>query len=123
MPDGLAELQQQFPRFRIWQEFGLDRMRYVARRIVPGPGLHTVVTADVGELRAALSTGTTPGPEPEDYPQTIADNYPGWGVRHQDGGWTAWCPAVTVTAATPAALRALIEHAITGGDPDWDEPA
>ena len=32
----------------------LDRVRYVARSLHPGLNPHTVVTDDVGELRAAL---------------------------------------------------------------------
>ncbi len=51
----------------------------------------------------------------EEYPQAIADDYPGWTVKHQDGQWTAWCPAITVHATTAAGLRAAIEQAITSG--------
>jgi hypothetical protein len=58
-------------------------------------------------------TTSNPGPLDE-YPQAIADDYPGWGITHTDGQWTAWCPAVTVHAATAADLRAAIERAITG---------
>ena len=48
-----------------------------------------------------------------EYPQAIADDYPGWTVtRGYAGRWTAACPAVTA-----ADLRAEIEHAITGDDP------
>jgi hypothetical protein len=47
----------------------------------------------------------------------MADDYPGWGIEHVDGQWTAWCPAVTVHATTAATLRAAIEQAITGNDP------
>jgi hypothetical protein len=50
-----------------------------------------------------------------EYPQAIADDYPGWDVRHHGGQWTASCPAMIVRATTPAALRAAIEQAI---DPD-----
>lgn len=61
---------------------------------------------------------TVPGPPagPDEYPQVIADDYPGWGIKYQDGQWTAWCPAVTVHASTSASLRAAIQHAITGDD-------
>jgi hypothetical protein len=61
---------------------------------------------------------TTAGPPgtPDEYPQAIADDYPGWEVTCDDGQWTAWCPAVTVHADSAAALRAVIEHAITGED-------
>lgn len=109
-------MQDEFPGFQVWQEFAGERLRYVARRAGPGPGLHTVVTADLAELRAALSAGSEHDPPPDEYPQVIAGEYPGWGVRWADGRWTAWCPAVTVHAATAAALRALIERAIGGDD-------
>ncbi len=56
------------------------------------------------------------GPLLEELPQAIADDYPGWQVRRDHGQWTAWCPAVTVHAATSATLRAAIEYAICGDD-------
>jgi len=59
-----------------------------------------------------------PAPYGAEYPQAIAADYPGWHVKHQDGRWTASCPAITVHAASPAALRAAIEHAISGDDSD-----
>jgi hypothetical protein len=62
-----------------------------------------------------MSTDCGPG-RGDEYPQAIADDYPGWGIKHEDCQWTAWCPAVTVHAATTAGLRAAIEHAITDGD-------
>jgi hypothetical protein len=49
----------------------------------------------------------------EDYPQAIADDYPGWTIINDDGHWTASCPAVTVHAGSPAGLRAAIERAIS----------
>lgn len=58
---------------------------------------------------------TTP-PGKDGYPQAVADDYPGWGVKHEDSQWVAWCPAVTVHATSAAALRAAIEQAITGED-------
>ena len=54
----------------------------------------------------------------EEYPQAIADDYPGWQVWRHDGQWNAWCPAVTVSAATAAGLRAAIEQAITSDSHD-----
>jgi hypothetical protein len=62
-----------------------------------------------------MTTSYTPE-NGDEYPQTIADDYPGWGIKHEDSQWTAWCPAVTVNAASAAGLRAAIEHAITCGD-------
>ena len=54
--------------------------------------------------------------EHDEPPQAIAHDYPGWGIEHRDGQWTAWCPAITVHALTGAGLRAAIERAITGDD-------
>jgi hypothetical protein len=54
-----------------------------------------------------------PSGSSEEYPQAIAEDYPGWGIRHHDGQWTAWCPAITLHAPTAAALRAAIEDAIS----------
>ena len=62
-----------------------------------------------------MSAGCDPG-SGDEYPQAIADDYPGWGIEHEDGQWTAWCPAITVHAPTAAGLRAAIEHAITSED-------
>jgi hypothetical protein len=59
---------------------------------------------------------TSPTDAGDEYPQAIADDYPGWGIEHMDGQWTAWCPAVTVYAPTATALRAAIDQAITGDD-------
>jgi hypothetical protein len=53
----------------------------------------------------------------EEYPQAIADDYPGWDVRYHDGRWTASCPAITIQATTPAGLRAAIEQAICPDSP------
>src|SRR6266851_1562721 len=57
-PDELASLREQFPRFRIWKEVIGERTRYIARSLSLGSRLYTVVTADLGELREALSQGT-----------------------------------------------------------------
>jgi hypothetical protein len=55
-PDAtLAALRAEFPGFRIWLEPTSGRHRFVARRQHPGTGLHTVVTSDPAELRAALA--------------------------------------------------------------------
>jgi hypothetical protein len=51
----LAALQHDFPLFRIWLEPSHTGLRYVACRRGLGPGLHTVVTKDPAELRAALT--------------------------------------------------------------------
>src|SRR5260370_5042472 len=58
-PDEIERLRQEYPGFRIWREAIGDRVRYVARRLRPGTGPHTVVTADLDELRAVLADATT----------------------------------------------------------------
>ena len=60
----LAELRDDFPSYRIWQEITGIRVRYVARRIDPGPGLHTLVTADLEEMRGILPRLTVGRPAP-----------------------------------------------------------
>jgi hypothetical protein len=54
--DQIPALREQFPGFRIWKEAIGERVRYIARSQQPGLNPHTVVTDDVGELRAALET-------------------------------------------------------------------
>ena len=55
----LADLQQDFPAYRIRREALGDHVRLVAVTRQPGATPHTVVTADAAELRAAL-TGSAP---------------------------------------------------------------
>jgi hypothetical protein len=50
----LLALRADYPRFRIWHEVTDGRIRYIARRLDPGSGLHTVVTSDLAELRDLL---------------------------------------------------------------------
>jgi O-methyltransferase involved in polyketide biosynthesis len=59
--DELAGLQEEFPAFRIWREITGERVRFVARSLRPGVSPHTVVTDDVGELRAALEPSRVGG--------------------------------------------------------------
>jgi len=54
---------------------------------------------------------------PPEYPQAVADDYPGWRITCDDGQWTARCPALIIRAPTAARLRAAIERAI-GGEAD-----
>jgi hypothetical protein len=62
-----------------------------------------------------MTASWVPG-DGDEYPKAVADDYPGWGIKHEDGQWTAWCPAVTVHASSAAGLRTAIERAITGDD-------
>ena len=58
MGEDLSVLQEEFPGFRIWQEqMQPGRMRYVACSRRQGVNPHTVITADIGELREALRPG------------------------------------------------------------------
>ena len=59
--EDLAALRAEFPEFKIWEEFLPGRSRYVARSLREGVRPHTVVTPDLGELRAALEAAG-PGP-------------------------------------------------------------
>jgi hypothetical protein len=55
----LAELdaaRRDFPGYQIDVELTVERPRYVACRTRPGPGPHTLITSDLAELRAELST-------------------------------------------------------------------
>ena len=57
---GLVALRADFPAFCIWREIIPGRTRYIARRVHAGPGLHTVVTDDLTEMRTVLGNAATP---------------------------------------------------------------
>jgi hypothetical protein len=59
----LDQLRTDFPAFDIARETTGNRIRYVSRRRHAGVQPHTVVTADLDELRAALSSRPG-GPSP-----------------------------------------------------------
>lgn len=52
--DTLGVLQAEFPRYRIWREDICGRVRYIARSLEGGLRPHTIVTADLAEMRPAL---------------------------------------------------------------------
>ena len=54
----LVEMQRTFPGHRIWREIIPGRSVYVARSHHPAAHPHTVVTSDLGELRAALANAS-----------------------------------------------------------------
>ena len=56
----LAQIEQQFPQFAIWREATGDRIRYIARARDLTINPHTVVTADLHELRATLAEAAPP---------------------------------------------------------------
>ncbi|HEV2377667.1 MAG TPA: hypothetical protein VGS19_36585 [Streptosporangiaceae bacterium] len=62
---------------------------------------------------------TADRPDPGEYPQAIADDYPGWDIGYDGQWWTAACPAVQVQAQTPEGLRAALERVI---NPDAGTP-
>jgi len=51
----IADLQQDFPGYRVWQEAMGDRIQLVAVRRKAATSPHTLVTTDVAELRATLA--------------------------------------------------------------------
>jgi hypothetical protein len=53
----LAALRDEFPGFSISSELTHSGLRYIARSLQPGTGPHTLITSDLGELRAELGTG------------------------------------------------------------------
>jgi hypothetical protein len=53
----LAQLQASFPQFRIWRESSYRGPLYMACRLQPGTRPHTLITSDLGELRAELGRG------------------------------------------------------------------
>ena len=55
----LADLQQDFPGYRIWQEPMGASIRLVAVCRHPGTSPHTLVTGDPAELRTALANSTS----------------------------------------------------------------
>ena len=61
-PAALEAVRRDFPRYRIDVELTVYRPRYVARRLGPGPGPHTLITSDLAELRAELGTGRPTAP-------------------------------------------------------------
>jgi hypothetical protein len=58
----LADLQEEFPGYRIFTEVTGERVRLVAVRRQHGTGPHTVITADVAELRAVLTGSASTAP-------------------------------------------------------------
>jgi hypothetical protein len=53
----LTALRDEFPGFSISSETTHSGLRYIARSLLPGIGPHTLITSDLGELRAELSPG------------------------------------------------------------------
>jgi hypothetical protein len=55
MTEDILLLRRRFPDYKIWREERPGRVRFVARGGRQGVHPHTVVTADLDELRDALS--------------------------------------------------------------------
>jgi len=64
----LTALRQEFPGYQIGLEPAHGRYRFVARRLHPGTGPHTVITDDPAELRAALAPIDIEAGNPDDLP-------------------------------------------------------
>ncbi len=63
--DQLPGLRAEFPCFRIWHEDACDCALYMSRSLHLEINPHTVMTGDIGELRAALEPARhTPCPWP-----------------------------------------------------------
>ncbi len=58
--DALAVLRDDYPGYKIWREITPGRERYVARSLRMGLNPHTVVTADLNELRDVLEPAGNP---------------------------------------------------------------
>ena len=101
--DQLTALCEDFPQFRFWREDACGRVRYIARSQRPGQHPHTVVTASVDELRAAL--GDTPaqphatGGQPPDPRPPLFDP----GVAHPARVYNVWIGGKDAYAADRAA--------------------
>jgi hypothetical protein len=54
--EDLAVLRAEFPAYEVWREETPGRVRYVARSRAPGVNPHTLITADMEELREVLRT-------------------------------------------------------------------
>jgi hypothetical protein len=67
--------------------------------------------SSLAPVAARILGGVGQKAHPE-YPQTVADDYPGWDITCDDGQWTARCPALTLHAPTATRLRVAIERAI-----------
>jgi O-methyltransferase involved in polyketide biosynthesis len=126
MADELAELQEQFPEFRIWEEKTEGQTRYVARSIHLAGRPHTLVTADCGELRAALAQGTAEptGMPPVTVVPNIARMYDYWvggkdhhaADRHAAAGVAAEYPAIAQLArANRAFTGRAVRHVVAAG--------
>lgn len=64
LPADLEGIRREFPRYQIGVEPTTGGHRYVAQRLQPGPGPHTVVTRDLAELRTELAAIQQPSPLP-----------------------------------------------------------
>ncbi len=72
--EALMKARREFPGHRIWQELTPGRAVFVARSRHPGARPHTLVTADLPELLAALSDASRPGAA--NHPEPARENAP-----------------------------------------------
>ena len=67
--------RREFPGHRIWRELTPGRAVFVARSRHPGARPHTLVTADLPELLAALSDASPPDAT-MNHPEPARENAP-----------------------------------------------
>jgi hypothetical protein len=72
----LTALQEEFPAFRITRELTLTGPRYIARSRHLSQNPHTLITADPGELRTALTSAPAPQGPPVPQPRPAAATLP-----------------------------------------------
>jgi hypothetical protein len=60
----LNAARRDFPGYLIEVEPTPGRRHYIARRVQPGPGPHTLITSDLTELRVELSPAQQPAASP-----------------------------------------------------------
>jgi hypothetical protein len=108
----LAALRDEFPGFRIWRETIGDRVRYIARSLHTDTGPHTVVSADLDEIRAVLNAAAC-----RQAAAHLRQQHSGWVViwLAQRALYRAWplfrAPRGTnLTAETPEQMNAQMDE-------------
>jgi len=103
----ITALQADFPDHEIWREDDGGQIRYIARGRHP----HTVVTADLGELRAALSKASAQSPATPNRTASAAASRFDPDVAHPARVYNVWLggkdhfPADRMAAAEVARCR------------------
>jgi hypothetical protein len=112
--DQLAALRENFPQFRIWREDDCGQVRYIARSRHRGLNPHTVVTANLGELHAALGDPPAQPHAAESQPADPRARRFDPGVPHPARVYSVWIggkdnyPADRKAAQEVASCRPLV---------------